>query len=72
MDTGKYHIFLKKEEDGVIKAILPQRHNGQQQDIKFMDGAQHKFKPNHTYKLSVRVVGCCAHITSVLSYMDFK
>ena len=74
-ETGKYEIFVNKEQDGVLKAQIRSRHTSSKTYNLWIE---HNISLNPitgwfcTCKSGARVVGCCAHIASVLWYLGFE
>ena len=74
-DAGKNQIFVNKEQDGVLKAKIRSRHTSSRTYDLWIE---HSTSLNPitgwfcTCKSGARVVGCCAHIASVLWYLGFK
>ena len=74
-DAEKYQIFVNKEQDGGLKAQIRSRHTCSRTYNLWIE---HSTSLNPitgwfcTCKSGARVVGCCAHITSVLWYLGFE
>lgn len=74
-DAGKYKIMVNKEQDGVLKAQIRSRHTTSRTYNLWIE---HNTGLNPitgwfcTCKSGARVVGCCAHIASVLWYLGFE
>lgn len=74
-DAGKYEIMVNKEQDGVLKAQIRSRHTTSRTYNLWIE---HNTGLNPitgwfcTCKSGARVVGCCAHIASVLWYLGFE
>ena len=62
-DAGKYQIFVNKEQDGIIKAYICSWYTSSR---TFNLWIEHSICLNPV--TSARIVGCCAHIESVLWY----
>lgn len=74
-DAGKYEIMVNKEEDGVLKAQIRSRHTTSRTYnlwIEHSTGLNPITGWFCTCKSGARVVGCCAHIASVLWYLGFE
>ena len=72
---GKYEILVNKEQDGILKAQIRSRHTSSKTYNLWIE---HNANLNPitgwfcTCKSGARVVGCCAHIASVLWYLGFE
>ena len=70
-EDGKYEIITNKEEDGVIKAQIRSRHTYNLW-IEHNSGINPITGWYCTCRSGARVVGCCAHIASVIWYLGFE
>lgn len=74
-DEGKYEIMVHKEQEGILKAQLRSRHTT---STTYNLWTEHDTGLNPingwycTCKSGARVVGCCAHIASVIWYLGFE
>lgn len=74
-DDGNYVLFTHKEIAGVIRVKLQSRHTSAKQYQLWIRYETDSFDPIKEWycqcKTGARVVGCCAHIASVLWYLGF-
>lgn len=73
-EAGQYEIMIHKEEDGILKAQIKSRHSSSGSYYLWVEYGP-GLKPIKGWyckcKNGARVVGCCAHIASVLWYLGF-
>ena len=68
-------ILINKEQEGVLKSQIRSRHTSSKTYnlwIEYSTGLSPITGWFCTCKSGVRVVGCCAHIASVLWYLGFE
>lgn len=72
-DDGSYILYTHKEEAGVVRVKVQSRHTSAKQYQLWIRYENHSFDPIKGWycqcKSGARVVGCCAHIASVLWYL---
>lgn len=74
-DDGKYEILVNKEQEGVLKSQIRSRHTSSKTYnlwIEYSTGLSPITGWFCTCKSGARVVGCCAHIASVLWFLGFE
>lgn len=76
-DDGLYKLFYVKETPEVLRLLLRSRHTSSKQYQLWIEYGQHAITTNPISgwyckcQVGARVVGCCAHIASVLWYLGF-
>lgn len=74
-EDNHYIMYVHKEEDGVLRVKMQSRHTSSHQYQLWIRYTKEGFDPIQGWyckcKNGSRVVGCCAHISSVLWYLGY-
>ena len=69
---GKYAVKIRKHRPDIIKAKIQSRHkNSTSYDVWIRYSAQEIFGWYCTCSAGARIVGCCAHVASIIWYLSF-